>query len=101
MQNLQEARASVDSRIVTLEVEIAEASRKITSLSENSSAYGTDSSAEIEEMKAELQLKKEEAESRILELESEIRATDIGSFKFVARAFDSEVQAAEATENQF
>jgi uncharacterized coiled-coil protein SlyX len=99
LQNLQEARASVDSRIVTLEVEIAEASRKITSLSENSSAYGTDSSAEIEGMKAELQLKKEEAESRILELESKIRATDIGSFKFVARAFDSEVQAAEATEN--
>ena len=99
LQNLQEARASVDSRIVTLEVEIAEASRKITSLSENSSAYGTDSSAEIEGMKAGLQLKKEEAESRILELESKIRATDIGSFKFVARAFDSEVQAAEATEN--
>ena len=34
-----------------------------------------------------------------MELEGKIRATDIGSFKFVARAFDSEVAAAEATEN--
>ena len=50
-------------------------------------------------MKGGLQAKKEEAEARILELEGKIRATDIGSFKFVARAFDSEVQAAEATEN--
>ena len=99
LQNLQEARASVDSRIATLESEIAEASRKITDLSETSSAYGPDSSAEIEQMKEGLQSKKEEAEARILELEGKIRATDIGSFKFVARAFDSEVQAAEATEN--
>ena len=99
LQNLQEARASVDGRIASLESEIAEASRKITVLSEISSAYGTDSSSEIEEMKGALQTKKEEAESRILELEGKIRATDIGSFKFVARAFDSEVQAAEATEN--
>ena len=53
----------------------------------------------IEEMKGGLQAKKEEAEARILELEGKIRATDIGSFKFVARAFDSEVQTAEATEN--
>ena len=43
--------------------------------------------------------KKEEAGRRILELESNIRATDIGSFKFVARAFDPEVARAEATEN--
>ncbi len=99
LQNLQEARSSVDSRIATLESEIAEASRKITALSEKSSAYGPDSSAEIEEMKGGLQAKKEQAEARILELEGKIRATDIGSFKFVARAFDSEVQAAEATEN--
>ena len=99
LQNLQEARSSVDSRIATLESEIAEASRKITSLSEINSAFGPDSSAEIEAMKAELQGKKEEAEARILELEGNIRSTDIGSFKFVARAFDSEVQAAEATEN--
>ena len=99
LQNLQEARASVDGRIASLESEIAEASRKITVLSETSSAYGTDSSSEIEQMKGALQTKKEEAESRILELEGKIRATDIGSFKFVARAFDSEVQAAEATEN--
>ena len=99
LQNLQEARASVDSRIATLESEIAEASRKITALSETSSAYGPDSSAEIEEMKGGLQSKKEEAEARILELEGKIRATDIGSFKFVARAFDAEVQEAEATEN--
>ena len=99
LQNLQEARSSVDSRIATLESEIAEASRKITALSEQSSAYGPDSSAEIEEMKGGLQAKKEQAEARILELEGKIRATDIGSFKFVARAFDSEVQAAEAKEN--
>ena len=85
--------------IATLESEIAEANRKITALSEQSSAYGPDSSAEIEEMKGGLQAKKEQAEARILELEGKIRATDIGSFKFVARAFDSEVQAAEATEN--
>ena len=99
LQNLQEARSSVDGRIAALEGEIAEASRKITALSETSSAYGPDSSAEIEEMKGGLQAKKEEAEARILELEGKIRATDIGSFKFVARAFDSEVQAAEVTEN--
>jgi predicted nucleic acid-binding Zn-ribbon protein len=99
LQNLQEARSSVDSRIATLESEIAEASRKITALSETSSAFGPDSSAEIEEMKGGLQSKKDQAEARILELEGKIRATDIGSFKFVARAFDAEVQAAEATEN--
>ena len=89
----------MDNRIATLESEIAEASRKITDLSETSSAYGPDSSAEIEQMKEGLQSKKEEAEARILELEGKIRATDIGSFKFVARAFDAEVQEAEATEN--
>ena len=53
----------------------------------------------LSKMKGALQTKKEEAESRILDLEGKIRATDIGSFKFVACAFDSEVQAAEATEN--
>ena len=63
-------------------------------------AYGPDSSSEIEEMKAQLQkTKKEQAEAKILDLESKIRATDIGSFKFVARAFDSDVQQAELTEN--
>ena len=50
-------------------------------------------------MKAQLQTKKEQAEAKILDLESKIRATDIGSFKFVARAFDSDVQQAELTEN--
>ena len=99
LQNLQEARASVDNRIATLESEIAEASKKITSLSETNSAYGPDSSSEIEEMKAQLQTKKEQAEAKILDLEGKIRATDIGSFKFVARAFDSDVQQAELTEN--
>ena len=99
LQNLQEARASVDNRIATLESEIAEASKKITSLSETNSAYGPDSSSEIEEMKAQLQTKKEQAEAKILDLESKIRATDIGSFKFVARAFDADVQQAELTEN--
>ena len=99
LQNLQEARSSVDNRIASLEKEIAEASKKITAFSESNSTYGPDSSAEIEGMKAELQAKKEAAESKILELEGKIRSTDIGSFKFVARAFDAEVQEAEATEN--
>ena len=99
LQNLQEARSSVDNRIRALESEIAEASKKITEMSEVSSAFGPDSSAELEEKKSELLTKKEDAERKILELEGKIRATDIGSFKFVARAFDAEVAAAEATEN--
>tara|TARA_B100001093_G_scaffold108839_5_gene101138 strand:- start:7637 stop:10372 length:2736 start_codon:yes stop_codon:yes gene_type:complete len=99
LENLQQARASVDERIQSLESEIAEASRKITSMSEMSSVFGPDSSAELEEKKSGLQIKKEEAEQKILEIEGKIRATDIGSFKFVARAFDSEVAEAEATEN--
>jgi len=99
LENLQKARASVDDRIKSLESEIAEASKKITAMSEASSAFGPDSSAELEEKKSELQTKKEDAERRILELEGKIRSTDIGSFKFVARAFDPEVAAAEATEN--
>ena len=99
LQNLQEARGAVDDRIKSLESEIAEASRKLTALSETESVFGPDSSAELEAKKGELLAKKEQAESQILELEGKIRATDIGSFKFVARAFDSEVAAAEATEN--
>ena len=99
LENLQQARASVDERIQSLESEIAEASRKITSMSEMSSVFGPDSSAELEEKKSGLQIKKEGAEQKILEIEGKIRATDIGSFKFVARAFDSEVAEAEATEN--
>ena len=99
LQNLQEARAAVDARIESLESEIAEASRKLTALSETESVFGPDSSAELEGKKAELYAKKEEAELQILDAEAKIRATDIGSFKFVARAFDSEVAAAEATEN--
>ena len=99
MENLKQARTSVDERIVSLESEIAEASRKITSLSEINSVFGPDSSEELEEKKSSLLGKKEEAGRRILELESNIRATDIGSFKFVARAFDPEVARAEATEN--
>ena len=99
LENLQKARSSVDDRIKSLESEIAEASKKITMMSETTSAFGPDSSAELEEKKSELQGKKEEAERRILEIEGKIRATDIGSFKFVARAFDPEVAAAEATEN--
>ena len=99
LENLQEARASVDERIKSLEAEIAEANKKISSMSEVSSDFGPDSSAELEEKKSELLTKKEDAERKILELEGKIRAIDIGSFKFVARAFDSEVAAAEATEN--
>ena len=99
LENLQKARSSVDDRIKSLESEIAEASKKITIMSETTSAFGPDSSAELEEKKSGLQNKKEEAEKRILELEGKIRATDIGSFKFVARAFDPDVAAAEATEN--
>jgi len=99
LQNLQEARGAVDDRIKSLESEIAEASRKLTALSETESVFGPDSSAELEAKKGELLAKKEQAERQILDLEGKIRATDIGSFKFVARAFDSEVAAAEATEN--
>tara|TARA_B100001115_G_scaffold179164_1_gene169575 strand:+ start:3606 stop:6359 length:2754 start_codon:yes stop_codon:yes gene_type:complete len=99
LQNLQEARGAVDDRIKSLESEIAEASRKLTALSETESVFGPDSSAELEAKKGELLAKKEQAESQILDLDGKIRATDIGSFKFVARAFDSEVAAAEATEN--
>ena len=99
LENLQQARSSVDDRIQALESEIAEASKKITAMSEISSAFGPDSSEELEDKKSVLQTKKEDAERRILELEGKIRSTDIGSFKFVARAIDSEVAAAEATEN--
>ncbi len=99
LENLQQARSSVDDRIKSLESEIAEASRKITSLSEVGSVFGPDSSEELEAKKGELLAKKEEAEKRILELSGKIRATDIGSFKFVARAFDSSVSEAELTEN--
>ncbi len=99
LENLQQARSSVDDRIKSLESEIAEASRKITSLSEVGSVFGPDSSEELEAKKGELLAKKEEAEKRILELSGKIRATDIGSFKFVARAFDSSVSEAELSEN--
>tara|TARA_B100000886_G_scaffold9903_2_gene6374 strand:- start:687 stop:3410 length:2724 start_codon:yes stop_codon:yes gene_type:complete len=99
LENLQQARSSVDDRIQALESEIAEASKKITAMSEISSAFGPDSSEELEDKKSVLQTKKEDAERRILELEGKIRSTDIGSFKFVARAIDSEVAVAEATEN--
>ena len=99
LENLQQARSSVDDRIKSLESEIAEASRKITSLSEVGSVFGPDSSEELEAKKGELLAKKEDAEKRILELSGKIRATDIGSFKFVARAFDSSVSEAELTEN--
>ena len=100
LQNLQQARSSVDDRIKSLESEIAEASRKITALSESGSVFGPDSSAELEAKKTELFAKKEDAENRILELEGKIRATDIGSFKFIARALDPAVIEAEETENQ-
>lgn len=99
LENLQQARSSVDERIKSLETEIADASRKITSLSEEGSVFGPDSSAELEAKKSELFIKKQDAEKRILELGAKIRATDIGSFKFVARAFDSSVAEAEETEN--
>ena len=99
LQNLQQARASVDDRIKSLENEIAEASRKITALSEAGSVFGPESSEELEAKKSELLIKKEDAEKKILELSGKIRATDIGSFKFVARAFDSSVAEAEETEN--
>ena len=99
LQNLQQARSSVDERIKSLESEIAEASRKITALSESGSVFGPESSEELEAKKSELLAKKEEAERKILELSGKIRATDIGSFKFVARAFDSSIAEAEETEN--
>ena len=99
MESLTKAREAVDDRIASLELEIAEASKLITKMSESQSQFGPDSSEELENKKSELLTKKEDAERRILELEGNIRATDIGSFKFVARAFDSEVAAAEATEN--
>ena len=99
LETLQVARAGADARIAKLEIEIADASRKLTALSETESVFGPDSSAELEAKKSELLAKKEDAEQQILELEGKIRATDIGSFKFVARAFDPEVAAAEATEN--
>ena len=99
LQNLQQARSSVDDRIKSLESEIAEASRKITALSEIGSVFGPESSAELEAKKAELFSKKEEAERTILELGSKIRSTDIGSFKFIARAFDPTVAEAEETGN--
>jgi hypothetical protein len=99
METLQKGRAAQDEDIKKLRVEIAEASRKITELSETESVFGPDSSAELESKKGELLAKKEGAERSILELQGKIRATDIGSFKFVARAFDAEVAAAEATEN--
>jgi cell division protein FtsB len=99
LQNLQQARLSVDERIKSLESEIAEASRKITDLSETGSVFGPESSEELEAKKSELLAKKEDAERKILELSGKIRATDIGSFKFVARAFDSSVAEAEETEN--
>ena len=98
LQNLQEARSSVDNRIRALESEIAEASKKITEMSEVSSAFGLIALLNLKR-KSELLTKKEDAERKILELEGKIGATDIGSFKFVARAFDAEVAAAEATEN--
>ena len=88
--------SSVDNRIATLESEIAEASKKIT-LSETN--LPTVLIVPLKsEMKAQLQTKKEQV-AKILDLERKIRATDIGSFKFVARAFDSDVQQAELTEN--
>ena len=99
LENLKQARASVDERIKSLELEIGEASRKITSLSETNSVFGPESSDELEAKKSEYLSKKEEAEKKILELSGKIRATDIGSFKFVARAFDSSVVEAEKTEN--
>ena len=99
MESLTKAREAVDDRIASLELEIAEASKIITKMSESQSQFGPDSSEELENKKSELLTKKEDAERRILELEGNIRATDIGSFKFVARAFDSEVAVAEATEN--
>lgn len=99
METLQKGRAAQDEDIKKLRAEIAEASRKITELSERESVYGPDSSAELESKKGELLAKKEDAERKILELQGKIRSTDIGSFKFVARAFDDEVVLAEATEN--
>ena len=99
LQNLQQARSSVDERIQSLETEIAEASRKITAMSESGSVFGPESSAELEAKKSELFTKKEEGEKTILELGGKIRSTDIGSFKFIARAFDPSVVEAEETEN--
>jgi predicted nucleic acid-binding Zn-ribbon protein len=99
METLQKGRAAQNEDIQRLRAEIAAATRKITELSERESVYGPDSSAELEAKKGELLAKKEDAEREILALQGKIRATDIGSFKFVARAFDDEVALAEATEN--
>ena len=97
LENLRNARSSVDDRIVALEDEIADASRKITEFSEAESEFGPDSSAELEGKKAQLLAKKEDAEQQILKLQGDIRLADIGSFKFIARAFDSSIEEAEAT----
>ena len=97
LENLRNARSSVDERIVALEDEIAEASRKITQFSETESEFGPDSSAELEGKKAGLLAKKEDAEQQILKIQGDIRLADIGSFKFIARAFDSSIEKAEAT----
>ena len=97
LENLRNARSSVDERIVSLEDEIAEASRKITQFSESESEFGPDSSAELEAKKAALLAKKEDAEQQILKIQGDIRLADIGSFKFIARAFDSSIEEAEAT----
>tara|TARA_B100001094_G_scaffold289230_1_gene306019 strand:- start:1490 stop:4312 length:2823 start_codon:yes stop_codon:yes gene_type:complete len=97
LENLRNARSSVDERMVALEDEIAEASRKITQFSETESEFGPDSSAELEAKKAGLLAKKEDAEQQILKIQGDIRLADIGSFKFIASAFDSSIEEAEAT----
>lgn len=86
-----------DERILALDAQIAEANRKITEISHHESAFGPDSSAELEAKIGEILAKKETAEQTILAREGDIRATDIGSFKFIARALDSSVEEAEAT----
>ena len=66
LENLKEARASVDQRIQSLEAEIAEASKKITSMSEMSSAFGPDSSAELRKKRANYRRKKSKPSKEFL-----------------------------------
>ena len=64
LENLQQARASVDERIKSLELEIGEASRKITSLSETNSVFGPESSDELEAKKVNILVRKRKLRKR-------------------------------------
>ena len=99
LENLQTAREAVDKRIDALEEEIRNTSQKITQIAEVGDIFDPKETANLDAKKADLLVKKEEAEQAILKLDDDIRATDIGSFKFVARSFHPSVEKAEATGN--